>query len=185
MVSVQFQSSIKSVQTDWGGEFSPCSKHLADLGILHRTICPHTHHQSGSVESKHKHIVEMGLSLLAQAYLLIKFWDHAFITTVYLINRLPTAVLDYKVPFTVLYNALPNYKFLKVFGCACYPCLRPYNANKLQFRSADCTFLDYSTSHKGYECLSPQGRLYISKDVLFNEFRFSYAEASTAPVSSQ
>lgn len=88
----------------------------------------------------------MGLSFLAQASLPIKFWDHAFTTAVYLINRLPTVVLDYKVLFTVLYNALPDYKFLKVFRCACYPCLRPYNANKLQFCSVECTFLGYPTS---------------------------------------
>ncbi|PNX97517.1 retrovirus-related Pol polyprotein from transposon TNT 1-94, partial [Trifolium pratense] len=32
----------------------------------------------------------------------------------------------------------------------------------------------YSTTHKGYKCLSPSGRIFVSKDVLFNEFRFPY-----------
>lgn len=45
MVELQFGHSIKVVQTDWGGEFRPFTKFLSDLGIIHRLICPHTHHQ--------------------------------------------------------------------------------------------------------------------------------------------
>ena len=39
-----------------------------------------------------------------------------------------------------------------------------------------CLFLGYSTSHKGYKYLSPSGKLFISKDVIFNESRFPYTE---------
>ncbi|KAM6578484.1 hypothetical protein CsatB_030321 [Cannabis sativa] len=41
-----------------------------------------------------------------------------------------------------------------------------------------CTFLGYSIKHKGYKCLSPTGRIYISRDVLFNEHLFPYATHS-------
>ena len=34
--------------------------------------------------------------------------------------------------------------------------------------------MGYSSSHKGYKCLSLFGRIYVSKDVLFNELRFPY-----------
>src|ERR1044072_3344276 len=95
-------------------------------------------------------------------------------TVVYLINRLPTIVLGYESPFSKLYHTQPDYKFLKVFGSACFPLLRTYNASKLSFRSSECVFLGYSSTHKGYKCLDQTSRLYISKDVLFNEFRFPY-----------
>lgn len=37
-------------------------------------------------------------------------------------------------------------------------------------------FLGYSISHEVYRCLASNGRLYIFKDVFFNESRFPYPE---------
>ena len=102
-----------------------------------------------------------------------QFWDYVFTTVVYLINRLPTASLNFDILFVSLFNKDPDFQFLKTFGCACFPLLRPYHAHKLDFRSQECLFLGYSSSHKGYRCLSP-GKIYISKDVFFNELRFPY-----------
>jgi len=121
------------------------------------------------VEHKHKHIVELGLSLLSHASLPLSFWDHAFVTAVYLINRLPLAPLNFDTHYHALFHTFPDYNFpdynfLKVFGSACYPFLHPYHSHKLEFRSTECV-LGYSTSHKGYKCMSPSGHIFISKDV--------------------
>jgi histone deacetylase 1/2 len=174
MAELQLGHSLKTLQTDWGGEFRPFTSYLTDHGIIHRLICPHTHHQNGVVERKHRHVVDLGLTLLSQASFPITYWDHAFLTAVHLINRLPTASLSFKIPYTILFNKNPDFTFFRVFGCACFPLLRPYNAHKFDFRSHECIFLGYSNTHKGYKCLSPTGRVYISKDVLFNECRFPY-----------
>lgn len=50
----------------------------------------------------------------------------------------------------------------------------------MQFPSTECIFVGYSPSHKGYKCLDQNGKLFISKDVLFNEFRFPFTYTSTA-----
>ena len=118
----------------------------------------------------------MGLSLLAHATVPLKFWDDAFLTAVFIINRLPTLVLNNDSPFFRLFNTKPDYTFLRTFGCAYWPNLRPYNTKKLQFRSKQCVFLGYSNLHKGYKCLDPaSGRVYISRDVLFDEKIFPFA----------
>ncbi|KAH9652916.1 retrovirus-related pol polyprotein from transposon RE1 [Citrus sinensis] len=73
---------------------------------------------------------------------------------------------------------------MKVFGCSCYPYLRPYNHHKLQFRSGKCVFLGYSSLHKGYQCLHPSGRVYISNHVIFDESSFPFKSAENFSAKS-
>jgi hypothetical protein len=121
LVETYFGTKIISVQSDNGGEFRPLQTSLTAMGVSYRLSCPHTHHQMESVERKHRHIVETGLSLLAIASVPFTFWDSAFETAVYLINRLPSKVTKHKSPFESLFQISPDYKFLKVFGCECWP----------------------------------------------------------------
>jgi histone deacetylase 1/2 len=70
----------------------------------------------------------------------------------------------------------PNYEFLYIFECACWPSLRKYNSHRLEFHSKMCVFLGYSTMHNGYKCLDKSTRrIYISRDVVFDETVFSFA----------
>lgn len=128
------------------------------------------------MERKHRHVIETSLTLLAQANLPLKFWNNACLTATYLIDGMPTPLLAIQSPFYLLYHFHLDYKFLKDFGCACYPYLRPYSSHKFNFHSHECLFLGYSSNHKGYKCLAPNGRLYISKDVIFNESKFPYPQ---------
>uniref|UniRef100_A0A2N9I4N5 Uncharacterized protein n=1 Tax=Fagus sylvatica TaxID=28930 RepID=A0A2N9I4N5_FAGSY len=150
-----------------------------DTGISHRLSCPHTHQQNGSVERKHRHIVETGLTLLAYSSVPFSYWDEAFLTAAYLINCLPSPITQHKSLIDILYHKSPDYKFLKTFGCACWPHLRPYNSHKLDFRSKRCIFLGYNLNHKGYRCLDPTtNRIYIARNVIFDESVFPFASLS-------
>lgn len=74
----------------------------------------------------------MGLTFLSQASLSLEFWDDTVSTAVYTINRLSTTILNCISPIEKLFGITPLYSFLKVFGCLCFPCLKPYNSHKLQ-----------------------------------------------------
>ncbi|KAJ0579128.1 putative RNA-directed DNA polymerase [Helianthus annuus] len=177
MAERQFNTKLKNVQSDWGGEFRNLTSFFTSLGIVHRRSCPHTSEQNGTVERRHRHVVETGPALLAQAHLPQHFWFFAFETAVYLINRLPSRVNSNKSPFQILFNPKPDYTFLRVFGCQCFPYLRPYNRHKIEFRSLPCVFLGYSPVHHGYRCLDPQTeRVYIARHVRFNEHVFPYEQ---------
>jgi histone deacetylase 1/2 len=67
LIQNQFQTIIKALQSDWGGEFRSFTSMLTSLGIIHRLTSPHTSHQNGTVERKHRQIVEMGLTIMSQA----------------------------------------------------------------------------------------------------------------------
>ncbi|XP_042982037.1 uncharacterized protein LOC122311522 isoform X1 [Carya illinoinensis] len=181
-VELQFNSKIQSLQSDWGGEYRALHTLFKNQGIFHRISCPHTHQQNGAVERKHRHIVETGLALMAHASLPQKFWADSFHTAVYLINRLPTPLLHHQSPFEKIFSKTPNYNMLKVFGTACWPHLWPYNRHKLDLRSTKCLFIGYSDSHKGYKCLHVQtDRIYISRDVIFDETCFPFSTQSEIP----
>jgi hypothetical protein len=173
---------IHALQSDWGGEYRRLSRHITSQGILHRVTCPHTSQQNGIAERKHRHIVETGLALLAHSSLPVCFWNEAFLTACYLINRMWSRTLQHSTPLELLHHEKPNYQALRAFGCACYPNLRPYNNHKHSFRSTQCVFLGYSSMHKGYKCLyRATGRIYISRDVIFDETLFSFAVPPTTP----
>jgi hypothetical protein len=177
LVERMFNRKIIAMQTYWGGEYQKLNSFFQRIGISHHVSCPYAHQQNGSAARKHRHIVEVGLSLLAHASMPLKFWDEAFIAATYLINRLPSRVIDNDTPLEHLLDQKPDYSMLRVFGCACWPNLRPFNNHKLQFRSKRCAFLGYSNMHKGFKCLDiSEGRVYISRDVIFDEIVFPFSE---------
>jgi len=123
-IFIQFQLHVERllkhkiihVQSDWGGEYRNLNTFFKKLGISHCLSCPHTHQQNGGVERKHRHIVETGLTLLAHAYVPFHFWSDAFATACFLINRLPTRVLNMKTPIELLLGETPDYTFLRCSG---------------------------------------------------------------------
>ena len=117
--------------------------------------------------------MEMGLTLLAQVGLSPKYWVDSFLTSIYLINRLPTPVLKNQSSFSKLFKRSPDYTILRTFGCLCFPLLRAYANHKLSLRSKPCILLGYAANQKGYRCLEPQShKIYISRHVVFDEIVF-------------
>ncbi|KAF5199311.1 Retrovirus-related pol polyprotein from transposon tnt 1-94 [Thalictrum thalictroides] len=173
-----FNSTTHYFQSDGGGEYvnnlftAFCNR----MGIHHRLSCPHTPEQNGLAERKHCHIADMARTLLATSNAPLNLWVEAVSTAVYLINRLPTPVLQWASPYFRLFGQSPSYVDLRTFGCACYPHLGDYVTNKLLPRSVECVFLGYSPHHKGYRCLDPvTNRVYISRHVRFDELVIPFA----------
>jgi hypothetical protein len=108
----------------------------------------------------------------------LKYWDEAFLAATYLINCLPTKVLNFSSPLETLFQEKPSYTGLRIFGCSCWPNLRPFNTHKGQFRSKQCVFLGYSNLHKGFKwgLDVSSGRIYISHDVVFNETFYPFSK---------
>lgn len=113
---------------------------------------------------KYIHIVKLSMSMLNHTSLSISFLNKAFFSNTDLINMLHSPLLSNESPLEVLFNQKLDYTFLKVFGYLCFPCLIPFNNNKLDPQSLLCTFLGYSLKHKGYKYFSKNGRMsYLMK----------------------
>lgn len=185
LVENRFQQKIGTFFTDNGGEFMVLKTYLAANGITHLTSPPHTPEHNGVSERKHRHIVETGLTMLSKASVPKELCPYAFAAAVYTINRLPTPVLDLKTPYEKLFGDAPTYDKLRIFGCACYPWLRPYTKHKLDNRSQQCVFLGYSTTQSAYYCLDVDAaRLYTSRHVTFDEESFPFQNRTQSSVSA-
>ncbi|XP_073223425.1 uncharacterized protein [Cicer arietinum] len=104
--------------------------------------CPYTSQQNGMTEHKNRHLLDVTRTLLLQAYVPFR----------YLVEALSTA---------------PDYSDLRTFGCLCFVHLPPFERHKLGVQSAQCTFIGYTYSHKGFVCydISNQ-RFRISRNVI-------------------
>ncbi|KAJ4978760.1 hypothetical protein NE237_009540 [Protea cynaroides] len=165
MLKTQLERKIKVFQCDGGGEFARTKfrDHIQGNGILLHISCPATPEQNSVAERKHRHVVELGLAMMFHASTPTRYWVEAFGTAVFIINRPPSTVLDLDTPLHTLPGKSPDYTMLRVFGCQCIPCLRPYVKNKLEPRSLECIFLGYSEFHKGYRWMDiSTGRIYVS-----------------------
>lgn len=152
-------------------------------GISHRQSCPYMLQQMQSVERK-KHLVETGLALLAVSLFPKGHWEEAFQAAVFLIDRLPTKVLNHMSPCEKLTDRLPDHGFLRVFGCSRYPYLWPWTSNKLEHMTTRCVFLGHSPPHCGCVCLNHlTNKTFVSNHITFDEKKFLFTKSSSSSSS--
>lgn len=185
-VETQFNTRIKALQCDNGGEYQNTELQTFFLsnGIQFRFTCPHTSQQNGKSERMIRTINNSIRCLLFQAHLSPGYWVEALHTAVHLLNILPSVAIQNKIPYAILFKQQPRYDHLRVFGCLCFPNLNYSNLSKLAPRSTPCLFLGYPAQHRGYLCLDLKTRkLIISRHVFFDESVFPAAEKTTSSSS--
>ncbi|KAI3723909.1 hypothetical protein L2E82_35671 [Cichorium intybus] len=179
MIETQFGKRVKRIRTDNGSEFR--SRHMLDFyathGILLETSCPYTPQQNGVVERKHRHLLEMARALRFQASLPIEFWGECVLTAAYVINKLPTPVLENKTPHEILLGKEPTYDHFRVFGCLAYAHDTLGKQDKFRERGRACVFLGYPMGQKGYKLYDVKNqKTYITRNVTFVGNIFPFGE---------
>ena len=177
LVENYFTTTIKTLYTNNGGEFLVLRSFLTTHGITHLTTPPYTPEHNRYSERRHQHIVKTGLTLLHHASIPLTFWLYDFATTVYLINRMPKVGLSLGLSFENLFHTIPDLSKLRVFGCLCFPWLRPYSSHKLDPKPSSCVFLGYSLIQSVFHCFDPTlKKVLVSRHVKFveNVFPFSF-----------
>lgn len=179
MTKTQFDTRVKRIRTDNGSEFKSIYmiEFYRDQGIILENSCPYTPQQNGVVERKHRHLLEMGRALRFQASLPIEFWGDCILTAAYIINKLPTKVLENRTPHEILLGKIPSYNHLKVFGCLAYVHDNVGNKEKFGERGKPCVFLGYPMGQKGYKFFNlKEEKFYVSRNATFVENIFPFGK---------
>ncbi|CAL1407424.1 unnamed protein product [Linum trigynum] len=120
-----------------------------------------------------------------RANLPLAFWGESVLTATYLINRLPSTVLDNRTPYELLLGRPPTYGHLRVFSCLAYGKDTHKSLSKFSERGHPSIFVGYPSQHKGYRLWDLAARkFYVSRDVVFIKHVFPFhAGETTAPSS--
>ena len=179
MILTQFNISIKAIRSNNAPEFSLLD-FCVDHGIVHQKSCAYTvPQQNFVVERKHQHFFNVARSLKLQSNLPSAYWGDCLLIATYLINRLPTPLLNKKSPFELLFHKLPSFNHLRVFGCLCFVFTPSVHRLKFESRATPCFFRGYPFNVKGYKVLNLHSRKFsISRDMVFHESVFPFSQSS-------
>lgn len=120
----------------------------------------------------------MAQSQCFQAHLPIHFWSDCLLTTIYIINRIPTPLLKNRSPFELLLTKQPIYTHIKTFSCLAYVSTHQHTSHKFSFRSIPYIFLGYPIGIKRYKWFDPSThKITISGHVIFHETMFPFQKS--------
>jgi transposase InsO family protein len=169
MVKTQFGIDIKVIRSDNGTEYvnQELQLYFKEKGILHETSCVGTPQQNGVAERKNRHILEISRALLIESHVPKIFWDSAVLFAVYLMNRTPTRVNDFKTPLQVFSEHMKLNSVLnlipKIFGCTVYVHLQKEFRSKLDPEQKNVFFWVLDKIKKGLNATIPLHRNFISQ----------------------
>jgi len=179
LIQNQHNVTPKIIRSNNESEFL-LSEFYASHGIIHQKSCVETPPQNGRVERKHQHILNVARALLFQSKLPNFFWSYVVLHVVFLINRVPTPVLNNQSPYHVSYNTLPDINSFEVFGCLCYASTLQAHRTKLQSRARKFVFLGYKSGYKGFVLYDLNTKeIFISRNVTFHESILPYISPPT------
>ncbi|KAJ0466424.1 putative RNA-directed DNA polymerase [Helianthus annuus] len=192
MVNTQFKKGIQVLRSDNGGEFvnTAMKQFFQDKGMIHQTTYPHTPEQNGVSERKNRIILEMTRAMLLESHVPTSWWPEAVASSIYLINRLPTKILNFETPLDNMskFVRIPPEHSLepKIFGCSVFANIPKINRTKLGKLgpcAKKCIFVGYGITQKGYRCYNPKTHhMYTTMDCEFLESEYFY---NTQPNNTQ
>ena len=179
-IETHFHTVIKNIRIDNGPEFL-MHDFYSTKGITHQTTCTYTPEQNGIVERKHQHILNTTRALLFHAHLPSLFWCFAVKHVVFLINCLPTPLLNNDSPYEHLYGFLCDLSHLRVFGCLCFAHTPAVHRTKFDSRAVSGVFLGFKPHTKGYLFLNLHNhKIDVTRHVIFYESHFPYQHISSS-----
>lgn len=173
-ISTQYNMKVKAIRTDNAPELA-FTDLIKELGMFHYFSCAYTPQQNSVVERKHQHLLNVARSLLFQSNVPLEYWSDCVMTAVFLINCMPSPLIDNKSPFEKLLSTVPDYSLLRNFGCLCFASTHAKDRTKFSPRAVPCVFLGYPSGYKGYKVLDLESHVVqISCNIVFHEKIFPF-----------
>lgn len=108
-VEIQFSSTIRVLRSNSRCKYMSHDFHafLQIKGIIFQRSCLYIPLQNGVVKRKNRHLLDVVRTLLLESFIPSKFWVEALSIAIYLINQLPSQVLNFKTRYFFIISILP------------------------------------------------------------------------------
>lgn len=133
MIKTPYSAKLQIILSDNGGEYdnNELRENFQAHGLHHETTCSQTPQQNGVAERKNRHILEKVRALLTATHAPRWNWADAVGTAVYLLNQMPSRVLNFETPLQALAHHVSLSSVLmllpRIFSCVVkgYRCYDP------------------------------------------------------------
>ena len=141
------------MRTDNGTKYesNEFNYYCREAGIKRETTTAYTPEQNGVVKKKNRTIIEATRVMLHHQGLSKFLWGEAANTAVYVQNRSPHQVLDFKIPEEFFSGKKPYVSHFRIFGCLVYFHVPKEKRNKLEASGKKGTFVGYNENTKAYK----------------------------------
>lgn len=200
LIESQFELQVKTIRSDnetsLGNEFNAW---IRDKGMVLEFSAPRCPQQNGNAERAGGVITTKARTMMIHAGIPPQMWPHGIMTAVYLLNRLPSRVLNWMSPIEccnvwkrmrlergesiptdmeALANETlpvdkPSIKHLKAFGCETIVTdLEIPKSKKIQARAYVGYLVGYNSSNIFKVWVPSKNKVVAARDVTFHENRF-------------
>jgi transposase InsO family protein len=169
LIKNQFDTTIKEWMSDAGGEYKSdvFLKTLKDAGITVLQSTPHTPQQNGRAERFMRTIMDKAQAMRLEACLPQSWWEFAVNHAAHCYNRTPMSCINWKTPYQLLNNEIPDISHLRVFGCGTYVHIpESRRKNKLSPKSELMIYLGRPSGMKGDMFMHTPNTLFYSDKAL-------------------
>lgn len=167
---VQFERSIKCLQSDRGGEFTgnEFNEYLRERGKIRRLTVHDSPQSNGIAERCNGVLVEHARAMLIDSGLPKYLWKEAVKYSMWIRNRTTTHHLDGRTPYEVLYGVKPEIGYIHLWGSWVW--VRSLTAGKLDPRGREGRFVGYDAESKGCRVYWTDSRtIGVERDLIFED----------------
>ena len=179
-------AKVVRLHSDGGGEFmsEEFKSFCKSKGIHQTNSSPRTPEQNGLAERSNRTVLDMARSMRVDAGLDKEMWAMACDTAVYLINRLPSAVIGGATPYQRLFNKSARLEHVRIFGCRAYVQFYNNERKKLDEKAWRGILVGYHPfNYRCYRVYDPKRRkTYMSTHVTFDEESFPGRKDAALPI---
>jgi len=167
---VQFERSIKCLQSDRGGEFTgnEFNEYLRERGTVRHLNVHDSPQSNGIAERCNGVLVEHARAMLIDSGLPKFLWKEAVRFSMWIRNRTTTHHLDGRTPYEVLYGIKPEVGDIHLWGSRVW--VRSLTAGKLDPRGREGRFVGYDGESKGCRIYWTDSRtIGVERDLIFED----------------